>query len=162
MEKHLLILYCCKSYPTTKRNRQMHTQYINEMLDLPELKIHQILLSFDTDELHIEALPLSDKHCCPCCQSDQQFIQKEAMTCRPFGIFAYLRRKPICTSRPFGCIVHAAKLVCLGVRFVGLKQCCSRLFRSQAVEQALGSTATHSARMQQALASRCRAGRRPI
>lgn len=37
--------------------------------------------------------------------------------------------------------------------FVGPKQRYSRLFRSQTVEQALGSTAAHSARMQQAPAS---------
>nr|AQQ75337.1 hypothetical protein [uncultured bacterium] len=48
----------------------MQTQYINEMLDLPELRIHQIL-SIDADELHIDAIPLGDKQSCPCCGSDQ-------------------------------------------------------------------------------------------
>jgi len=46
----------------------MQTQYINEMLDLPELEIHQIL-SIDAGEVHIEAVPLGDKQCCPCCGS---------------------------------------------------------------------------------------------
>lgn len=37
----------------------MQTQF-NEMLNLPELKIHQIL-SIEADELHIEVAPLSDR-----------------------------------------------------------------------------------------------------
>ena len=53
----------------------MQTQYINELLNLPELKIQQIL-SIDADELHIEAQPLDDKQCCPCCRSDQNVIRK--------------------------------------------------------------------------------------
>jgi heterodisulfide reductase subunit B len=53
----------------------MQNQYINEMLDLPELKIHQIL-SFDAEELHIEAVPLDDKQCCPFCHSHQNVIRK--------------------------------------------------------------------------------------
>lgn len=50
----------------------MQTQYINEMLDLPELEIHQIL-SIDAGEVHIEAVPLGDKQCCPCCGSGPGF-----------------------------------------------------------------------------------------
>ncbi len=38
----------------------MQTQYINEMLNLPELKNHQIL-SIDVDGLHIKAQPIDDK-----------------------------------------------------------------------------------------------------
>lgn len=53
----------------------MQTQYINELLDIPELKIHQIL-SIDADEVHIEAWPVCDKQCCPLCGSDQAVIRK--------------------------------------------------------------------------------------
>ena len=53
----------------------MQTQYINEMLNLPELKIHQIP-SIDANELHLEAFPVHDKQCCPCCGSDQDVIRK--------------------------------------------------------------------------------------
>jgi hypothetical protein len=35
----------------------MQTQYVNEMLNLPELTIYRIL-SIDTDELHLEAFPV--------------------------------------------------------------------------------------------------------
>ncbi|WP_223070457.1 hypothetical protein [Paenibacillus caui] len=53
----------------------MQTQYINEMLNLPELKVSQIL-SIDTDELHIDAQPISHKQCCPVCQSDVRVTRK--------------------------------------------------------------------------------------
>lgn len=43
----------------------MQTQYINEMLNLPELEIYHIL-SIDADELRINAVPPGDRRCCPC------------------------------------------------------------------------------------------------
>lgn len=67
----------------------MQTQYINEMLNLPELRIHQIL-SIESDELHIEALPLSDRQCCPCCGSDQEVFRKgsnDMRTVRHLSVF---------------------------------------------------------------------------
>jgi molybdopterin/thiamine biosynthesis adenylyltransferase len=39
----------------TKGIEQMQTQYINEMLDIPELQIHQIL-PIPADEIHKEIL----------------------------------------------------------------------------------------------------------
>lgn len=39
---------------------------------------------------------------------------KEAMPCGSSGIFPYSRRKPICTCRPSGSIVHATKLGLFG------------------------------------------------
>ncbi|GGG18909.1 ISL3 family transposase [Paenibacillus aceti] len=131
----------------------MQTQYINEMLNLPELRIHQIL-SIDTDELHIDAIPLGDKQSCPCCGSDQDVILKgrnEPRIVRHLPVFGkktYLHVPSIrmhCNRCETG-FVWAYK-------FVGPKQRYSRLFRSHTVEQALGSTAAHSARMQRVPAS---------
>jgi transposase len=131
----------------------MQTQYINEMLNLPELKIHQIL-SIDVDELHVEAQPIDDKQCCPCCGSDQNVIRKgsnDMRTVRHLCVFekkTYLHVPSIrmyCTRCDVGFVWT--------YEFVGSKQRYSRLFRSHTVEQALGSTAAHSARMQQAPAS---------
>jgi len=53
----------------------MPIQYINEMLDIPELQIHKIR-SIAAEELHIEAIPLSHKQCCPMCKSDQDVFRK--------------------------------------------------------------------------------------
>jgi len=131
----------------------MQTQYINEMLDLPELKIHQIL-SIDADELHIEALPIGDKQCCPCCGSDHDVIRKGANDRR------IVRHLPVFEKQTY-LHVPSIRMYCTrceagfvwAYEFVGPKQRYSRLFRSRTVEQALGSTAAHSARMQQAPAS---------
>lgn len=128
----------------------MQTQYINEMLDLPELEIHQIL-SIDADELHIEAVPLGDKQGCPCCGSDQAVIRKGRNDTRivrhlsVFGKKTYLHVPSIrmfCTRCKVGFV--------WSYEFVGSKQRYSKLFRSHIVEQALGSTAAHSAHMLQA------------
>jgi transposase len=86
----------------------MQTQYINELLNLPELKVHQIL-SIDSDELHIEAHPLNDKQCCPYCGSDQNVIRKGSNGLRTVRHLFVFERKPICTYPPFVCIVQAAK-----------------------------------------------------
>lgn len=89
----------------------MQTKYINEMLDLPELKIRQIL-SIDAGEKTYLHVPSIRRYC---------------TRCEAGFVWAY--------------------------EFVGPKQRYSKLFRSQSVEQALGSTVAHSARMQQAPAS---------
>ncbi|WZY35732.1 transposase family protein [Bacillus sp. FSL W8-1122] len=132
---------------------QMQTQYINELLNLPELKVLQFL-SIDTEEIHIEAQPLKDKQCCPCCESDQSVIRKgsnDMRTVRHLCVFekkTYLHVPSIrmyCTRCGVGFVWT--------YEFVGSKQRYSRLFRSHTVEQALGSTAAHCARMQQAPAS---------
>jgi len=131
----------------------MQTQYINEMLDLPELTITRIL-SIDADELHIEALPLGDKQCCPCCGSDQDVIRKGAndrRIVRHLSVFEKQTYLHVPSIRMY-CTRCEAGFV-WAYEFVGPKQRYSRLFRSRTVEQALGSTAAHSARMQQAPAS---------
>ncbi|MNP02436.1 Transposase [compost metagenome] len=131
----------------------MPTQYINEMLHLPELKIHQIL-HITSDELHIEALPVSDKQGCPCCGSDEHVIRKGSNGMR------IVRHLPVFEKRTY-LHVPSFRLFCTHCKagfvwkyeFVGPKQRYTHLFRSHTVEQALGSTAAHSARMQQAPAS---------
>lgn len=133
----------------------MQTKYINEMLNLPELKIHQIL-SIDADEFHIEAFPLIDRQCCPCCESDQDVIRKgsnESRTVRHLSVFEKKTYLHVPSIRMY-CTRCKAGFV-WAYEFVGPKQRYSRLFRSHTVEQALGSTAAHSARMQQAPYSVC-------
>ena len=131
----------------------MQTQYINEMLNLPELEIRK-MMSIEADELHIEAVPLSTKQCCPCCGSVQHVIckgQNKPRNVRHLPVFekkTYLHVPSIrmlCTHCEVGFVWT--------YEFVGPKQRYSKLFRAHTVEQALGSTAAHSARMQQAPAS---------
>jgi len=131
----------------------MHTQYINELLDLPELKIHQIL-SIDADEVHIEAVPLGDKQCCPCCGSHQAVIRKGRNNMRRIRHLCVFEKKTYLhvPSIRMYCTRCEAGFV-WAYEFVGPRQRYSKIFRSHAVEQALGSTAAYSARMQQAPAS---------
>ncbi|MCU6713270.1 ISL3 family transposase, partial [Paenibacillus sp. J5C_2022] len=128
-------------------------QYINELLDIPELKFHQIL-SIDHDEVHIEAVPIEGKQSCPCCGSDQDVIRKGSngmRTVRHLCVFEKKTYLHVPTIRLY-CNHCDAGFVWL-YDFVGSKQRYSRLFRSHTVEQALGSTAAHGARMQQTPAS---------
>lgn len=74
MEKHLLILYCCKSPQTTKGIDRCRPRKSMKCSTYQKLKIDQIL-SIAIDELHIEAIPLSDIQC-PICNSDQNVIRK--------------------------------------------------------------------------------------
>lgn len=128
----------------------MQIQYINEMLDLPELTISQILF-IGSDELHIEALAVDYKQNCPCCASDQAVIRKGCNGMRK------IRHLQVFEKKTYLC-VPSIRLYCVNCRvgfvwaydFVGPKQRYSHLFRSRAVEHALGATAAHSARMQQA------------
>ncbi|OXM13377.1 ISL3 family transposase [Paenibacillus herberti] len=131
----------------------MPLQYINEMLGLPELEIHEIL-SIGENEVHLRAYPTARLQPCPICHSEH-FVKREGKnTPRKirhlslFGKKSYLH-------------VPALRLSCSRCRigfvwayyFVGPKQRYSRLFRNQTVEQALGSTAAHSAKMQETPAS---------
>lgn len=127
----------------------MQIQYINEMLDIPELQIQHIC-SIVTEELHIEATPLSYKQCCPICKSDQNVIRKGnngMRTVRHLSVFAKKTFLHVPSIRLCCTTCEAGFGWCY--EFVGPKQRYSWLFRSHTVEQALGSTATHSARMQQ-------------
>jgi transposase len=69
----------------------MQNQYINELLNIPELHVNQIL-SICRDELHIEAVPVACRQCCPICLSAQHVIRK--------GTNA-LKDKPIIPRRSF-------------------------------------------------------------
>nr|WP_231578462.1 MULTISPECIES: transposase family protein [Paenibacillus] len=107
-----------------------------------------------TDELHIEAIPRSHKQRCPLCKSDQNLIRKGSNGIRT------VRNLPVFAKKTF-LHVPSMRLSCTTCEvgfgwfyeFVGPKQRYSWLFRSHTVEQALGSTATHSARIQQLPAS---------
>lgn len=153
MEKHLQILYCCKSYQTTIQDLQMPLQYINELLGLPELQLQQIV-SMDTKEVHLKASPVNYKQPCPICNSKQHVKRDGRNNMRKIRHLSIFGRK---------CYLHipSLRLACTHCRisfvwtydFVGPKQRYSRAFRTQTVEQALGSTAAHSARMQESPAS---------
>ncbi|WP_281884151.1 transposase [Paenibacillus sp. YYML68] len=127
----------------------MQTQYINEMLNLPELKICQIHLH-NTEELHIEAEPVFSKQSCPCCKSDEAVIRKGRNEARS------IRHLPVFDKKTY-LLVPSIRMYCVNCAigfvwsydFVRPKQRYSQLFRSRIVEHALGSTAAHSAQMQQ-------------
>lgn len=123
------------------------------MLNIPELQVRQIH-SIVTEELHIEAIPRSYKQCCSMCKSDQNVILKGSNGMR------FVRHLPVFVKKAF-LHVPSIRLFCTNCEvgfgwsfeFVGSKQRYSWLFRSHTVEQALGSTAAHSARLQQLPAS---------
>jgi len=131
----------------------MQPQYINEMLGIPELHINKIL-SIDTNEIHLEATPVAYKQACLICDSDEFVTRDGRNNPRKIRHLAIFEKKSYLH-------VPSIRLVCSHCRigfvwiydFVGPKQRYSRLFRSQAVEQALGSTAAHSAKILGAPAS---------
>ena len=131
----------------------MPLQYINELLGLPELQLQQIV-SMDTQEVHLEASPIAYKQPCPICHSEQDVKRDGRNKPRKIRHLSIFGRKSYVH-------VPSLRLACTRCRisfvwtyaFVGPKQRYSRAFRIQTVEQALGSTAAHSARMQEAPAS---------
>jgi transposase len=48
----------------------MPLQYINELLELPELQLHSVL-SIHPMEVHLEASPVAHKQPCPICHFEQ-------------------------------------------------------------------------------------------
>ena len=131
----------------------MQTQYINEMLDIPELQIHQIL-PVSAEELHIEVTPIAPKQCCPICRSDEFVILKGSNGMRKVRHLPAFEKKVylLLSSIRMHCSKCEAGFV-WDYLCVGPKKRYSHLFRERAAEQALGSTAAHSARMQQAPAT---------
>lgn len=128
----------------------MQTQYINEMLDLPELTISKILF-IGSDELHMEAIPVSHKQGCPCCKSDQEVIRRGYNNMRKIRHLAGFEKKTyLCVPSIRMYCVNCELGFVWAYDFVGPKQRYSHLFRSRVVAQALGATAAHSAQMQQA------------
>jgi len=128
----------------------MQTQYINELLHIPEIHVSQIRF-VDRNELHIDAVPVAHCQSCPICQSVEHVIRKGTNGVRTVRHLAVFERKSYLH-------VPAIRLYCRSCHvgfgwvygFVGHKQRYSKPFRSLAVEHALGSTAAHSARMLQA------------
>lgn len=131
----------------------MPLQYINELLQLPELQLHTII-SMDSREVHFEASPLAYLQACPVCES-KQHVKRDGRN-RPrrirhlsvFGKKSYLHIPSIrlaCTRCQISFVWN--------YDFVGPKQRYSLAFRAETVAHALGSTAAHSARMQEAPAS---------
>lgn len=128
----------------------MQNQYIKEMLNIPELHIKQIV-PIRTDEIHIEAIPIAFKQACPLCQSEEYVIRKGTNAPR------IIRHLPAFGKKVF-IVVPTIRLMCSSCEvgfvwsysFVDPKRQYSHLFRQQAAEQAYGSTAAHSAFMQQA------------
>lgn len=131
----------------------MQTQYINEMLNIPEVTIRQII-SMNDDEVHIEVTPVAQKQCCPICRTDEFVTRKGSNHLRT------VRHLPVFEKKTY-LLAPAIRMKCKqceagfvwAYRFVGPKKRYSNLYQERAVEQALGSTAAHSARMQQAPAS---------
>nr|WP_270171651.1 transposase family protein [Paenibacillus sp. SYP-B4298] len=99
----------------------------------------------------MEALLANHKHACPCCKSDQAVIRKG------YNDMRKIRHLAVFEKKTYLC-VPSIRMYCVNCDlgfgwvydFVGPKQRYSHLFRSRIVAQALGSTAVHSARMQQA------------
>jgi transposase len=131
----------------------MPLQYINELLGLPELQLHNVL-SHNATEVHLEASPVGHKQPCPICHSEQAVKRDGRNTPRKIRHISIFGKK---------CFLHipSVRLACSQCKvgfvwsytWVGPKEQYSRLFRSQTVNQALGSTASHSARMQDLPAS---------
>lgn len=128
----------------------MQIQYISEMLNIPELQIRQFL-SVSADEIQIEAVPVCSKQCCPICQSDEAVMLKGSNGIRSVRHLPAFEKKVVLLvpSIRMYCSHCEAGFVWM-YEFVGAKRRYSHLFRERAVEQALGSTAAHSACMQQA------------
>jgi transposase len=131
----------------------MQNQYNSEWLGMPALQICEVR-TLNAKELHIDAIPLEDRQSCPVCGSVQHVIRKGSngrRTIRHLPVFekqVYLH-VPSIRMRCTGCEIGFSWTY----TFAGPKQRYSTSFRARAVEQALGSTAAHSARMQQAPAS---------
>jgi len=108
----------------------------------------------DTQEVLLEASPVVYKQSCPICHSTQDVKHDGRNKPRKIRHLSIFGRKSYLH-------VPTLRLACTRCRigfvwtydFVGPKQRYSRAFRIQTIEQALGSTVAHSAKMQEAPAS---------
>ena len=132
----------------------MPIQYINQMLNLPELQVDRILF-IDTDELHIEASPVAYKQNCPFCGSAAGVSRDGSNGMRRVRHLPAFEKKTyvLIPSIRMSCSSCLAGFV-WAYECVGPKRRYSHLFQAHTVEHALGSTAAHSARIQQAPVSR--------
>ncbi|MDT3426634.1 hypothetical protein J2Z22_002160 [Paenibacillus forsythiae] len=132
----------------------MPLQYINEMLGLPELQLHSVL-SLSATEVHLEASPVAYKQPCPICCSEQAVKRDGRNKSRKIRHVSVFGKK--CFLHFPRCAWPVRGVINIGFvwlyAWVGPKEQYSRHFRTQPVNQALGSTAAHSARMQEAPAS---------
>lgn len=131
----------------------MQNQYINKILDIPELQIQQIMW-MGTNEIHIAVTPTTSKQSCPICKSDEHVILKGSNDTRSIRHLPAFEKKvyllvPTIRMQRTHCNAGFVWIY----DFVGPKRRYSNLFRAQAAQQAIGSTAAHSARMQLAPAS---------
>jgi transposase len=128
----------------------MQTQYINLLLDLPEVQITNII-PVSTDEVHIEVVPVMERQSCPTCQSVEFVTRKGNNGIRTIRHIAAFEKKTylLVPAIRMYCTACAAGFV-WDYPFVGPKKRYSHLFHKQAVEQALGATVVHSARIQKA------------
>ena len=131
----------------------MPLQYINEMLGLPELQLHSIV-SKDLKEIHLEASPVAYKQPCPLCDSEKDVKRDGRNKPRKIRHLSVFGRKCYLYVPSFRLACSRCGISFVwAYEFVGPKQRYSHLFRLQTVEQAFGSTAAHSARMQETPAS---------
>lgn len=113
MKKNLPILYCYSSSITTKRIRQMQTQYINEMLDIPALQINHII-PMSTDEIHIEVTPVAQKNTARFVDQMNLSRLKEAMNHERSSNSRVREKKCLSWFQPFGCIARNVRQVLFG------------------------------------------------
>ncbi|WP_093335863.1 transposase family protein [Salibacterium halotolerans] len=60
--------------PTNKRGIQMYVHSINDLLDLPELKITSVQKEMDTIDFGVE--PCTSRQSCPTCRSKERVIRR--------------------------------------------------------------------------------------
>lgn len=128
----------------------MQNHYISEWLNMPALQICEVR-TLNANELHIDALPLDDRQSCPICECLQHVIRKGSNGTRTIRhLPAFEKQVYLHVPSIRMCCTYCQIGFSWAYSFVGPKQQYSHSFRAHAVEQALGSTAAHSARMQQA------------
>lgn len=127
----------------------MPLQYISEFWDLPELKITKCIPS--EREIHLHAKPQEDVQSCPCCSTNEGVQRKGSNGYRRIRHLSVFAKKTIIH-------VPSIRMYCTGCKlgfvwcysFVQPKRRYSCAFARQTAEQALGSTSTHSAVIQEA------------
>lgn len=131
----------------------MQNQYINDIIQIPELTDFQIL-NIESNVVHIEATPIDEKQSCPYCRSAQGVIRKGTNGMRMVRHLSVFGKKSYLHVPSIRMMCNACDAGFVWVyEFVGVKQRYSRLLCSEIVEEAIGSTAAHSSRMQQTPAS---------
>lgn len=130
----------------------MPLQYINELLHLPELKITDFHSEHTQEEaIHLQAEPSAPIQPCPCCHADPFVIRKGSNGWRKVRHLSAFGKKtyiyvPSIRMRCTRCCLDFVWVY----GFVLPKRRYSYAFCTQAAELALGSTAVHSAYMQEA------------